>query len=277
MERAQHSEAGGVVAAQDIAASLSCVKTAIMDVLLQIDYIRLQENPRIEADYAVKVGYLENELLEVQVAARRAKRKLTLAQAAANRGVKLQESALEAQLDEEFAEWTRRIEQAVSRFYVLVDYRCGLQALSNAESEELRHLYRMLVKRLHPDVNPEQSEKDTRLFLMAQSAYASGDVSVLRSLVSALGLEDNAEEGLSDAPVLMEAQLAVLEEQLLLHREKLEALKQEFPYKYREKLADAAWVVRRVGELNTLIEEWRAVQYEYDHRFHSRFSGKLGG
>lgn len=277
MERAQHNEAGGVVAAQDIAASLSCVKTAIMDVLLQIDYIRLQENPRIEADYAVKVGYLENELLEVQVAARRAKRKLTLAQAAANRGVKLQESALEAQLDEEFAEWTRRIEQAVSRFYVLVDYRCGLQALSNAESEELRHLYRMLVKRLHPDVNPEQSEKDTRLFLMAQSAYASGDVSVLRSLVSALGLEDNAEEGLSDAPVLMEAQLAVLEEQLRLHREKLEALKQEFPYKYREKLADAAWVVRRVGELNTLIEEWRAVQYEYDHRFHSRFSGKLGG
>ncbi len=277
MERAQHNEAGGVVAAQDIAASLSCVKTAIMDVLLQIDYIRLQENPRIEADYAVKVGYLENELLEVQVAARRAKRKLTLAQAAANRGVKLQESALEAQLDEEFAEWTRRIEQAVSRFYVLVDYRCGLQALSNAESEELRHLYRMLVKRLHPDVNPEQSEKDTRLFLMAQSAYASGDVSVLRSLVSALGLEDNAEEGLPDAPVLMEAQLAVLEEQLRLHREKLEALKQEFPYKYREKLADAAWVVRRVGELNTLIEEWRAVQYEYDHRFHSRFSGKLGG
>ena len=277
MERAQHSEAGGVVAAQDIAASLSCVKTAIMDVLLQIDYIRLQENPRIEADYAVKVGYLENELLEVQVAARRAKRKLTLAQAAANRGVKLQESALEAQLDEEFAEWTRRIEQAVSRFYVLVDYRCGLQALSNAESEELRHLYRMLVKRLHPDVNPEQSEKDTRLFLMAQSAYASGDASVLRSLVSALGLEDNAEEGLPDAPVLMDAQLAVLEEQLRLHREKLEALKQEFPYKYREKLADAAWVVRRVGELNTLIEEWRAVQYEYDHRFHSRFSGKLGG
>ena len=173
MERAQHNEAGGVVAAQDIAASLSCVKTAIMDVLLQIDYIRLQENPRIEADYAVKVGYLENELLEVQVAARRAKRKLTLAQAAANRGVKLQESALEAQLDEEFAEWTRRIEQAVSRFYVLVDYRCGLQALSNAESEELCHLYRMLVKRLHPDVNPEQSEKDTRVAAVERTPGAA--------------------------------------------------------------------------------------------------------
>ncbi len=56
-------------------------RARIADLLLEIDDIVLQQNPQIEAEYATKIGYLENDLLKWQIAARRSKRRLALARA----------------------------------------------------------------------------------------------------------------------------------------------------------------------------------------------------
>ncbi|MBR3181089.1 MAG: hypothetical protein IKF56_00350, partial [Eggerthellaceae bacterium] len=51
----------------ELHAQIEELRAKIVDTLMQIDYITLQENPRIKADYAVKAGYLVNELLRAQV------------------------------------------------------------------------------------------------------------------------------------------------------------------------------------------------------------------
>ena len=59
---------------EELLQQIEDVRQEITSVLLEIDQITLQTNPQIEADYAVKIGCLENELLQAQIAARRAKR-----------------------------------------------------------------------------------------------------------------------------------------------------------------------------------------------------------
>ena len=91
-------------------------RSRIAELLLEIDDITLQVNPRIEAEYATKIGFLENELLKWQIAARRARRRYSLAQARANAGESFAEDEFEAQLDEELAEWDALLARSVEVF-----------------------------------------------------------------------------------------------------------------------------------------------------------------
>lgn len=63
-----------------------------------------------------------------------------------------------------------------------------LPKLSSAESSELLSLYRMLAKRLHPDLNPIQDPATKNLWLRVGEAYRHGDSNGLRA--AALMLED---------------------------------------------------------------------------------------
>lgn len=65
---------------------ISEARARIAELLLETDNIVLQVNPHIEAEYATKIGYLENDLLKWQIAARRSKRRYALAQARVNSG-----------------------------------------------------------------------------------------------------------------------------------------------------------------------------------------------
>ncbi len=62
------------------------LKKSIAKAILEFDHIRLQINPQIEAEYALKIGCYENELLMSEIAARREKIRWTLLLAAVNSG-----------------------------------------------------------------------------------------------------------------------------------------------------------------------------------------------
>ena len=80
-----------VVSMEDVKAGTASqivdARARIAELLLEIDHIVLQVNPQIEAEYATKIGYLENDLLKWQIAARRARRRHALAQARVNCGI----------------------------------------------------------------------------------------------------------------------------------------------------------------------------------------------
>lgn len=50
------------------------------------------------------------------------------------------------------------------------------------EAAELKRLYHIIVKRLHPDLNPDTSDDEKELFAQAQSAYKNGDIDLMRNL-----------------------------------------------------------------------------------------------
>lgn len=254
-----------VVALRD---EIRSVRDAIIDILARIDDIQLQQLPQIRAEYALKLGCWEQALLEAELAGRRARRRLALAQAQANRGEKPQMDAIESQLDAELAEWTTNAEQARLAYEHALAYLTGSRAMSKAEAGELKRVYRVLVKRLHPDARGGGNEQHAALFLLAQSAYKTGDVDALRSLeVATRHLEPEGDD-LDDADDLalleQELELARIEEGVM--RERLRELEDGEEMRLGRLLADPEWLAARTTELRLAVEGWERVKRDCDER-----------
>ena len=252
-------------------------RARIAELLLEIDDIVLQINPHIEAEYATKIGYLENDLLKWQIAARRARRRYALAQARANSGEAFAADEFEAQLDEELAEWESLLARNVDAFLAAAERMSSSKPLSPSESRELKQLHRELIKRLHPDLHPGQPEEAARFFMVAQAAYENGDLQVLRSVaVATEGMGDEAGgTRLTEDEEAAELELVFAHERVV--EQQLEELKSSNPYALGARLADGEWVVRRTSGLKAQIEEQKAAAQAYDERFRKLVGGAGDG
>ena len=254
-------------ALQELNDLLDQARTILSNLLFEIDDIELQVNPRIKVDYSVKIGCFENELLKAQIEARRAKRKLALAQARANRGISIVDAELEENLQEEFAQWEAELSARVSEYIQNLEVRASTTALSAQDSRELKRLHRTLIKRLHPDANIGCEEECERFFLLAQAAYEHGDLELLKSVEAStrhLGKNSGAFPTEAEAS----AELEIVNARIEVCRGKLELLKSSNPYLLKDKLDDAAWVTKTVLDLKGQTEQHaRACEYylaQYD-------------
>ena len=264
------------ISEQTFAQLIKEARAEIARILFEIDDITLQINPRLEAEYAVKIGCLENSLLKWQIAARRAKRAYTLAQARINAGEQPDDDLIEAQLDQEFEAWEAKLKESVDRFLTATERMAGKHLMSRADSRRLTKLHRTLVKRLHPDLHPNQSEEEKRFFAMAQAAYELGDLEMLRSIeLSTQGMGDEDEDvsvdNLPDDEAA--AELELVRAQVRVHDDQLEELKRKPPYCFKEKLEDGNWVIESTCELKGQIETQKQAEAEY-RRAYAKLVGR---
>ena len=122
--------------------------------------------------------------------------------------------------------------------------------------EELKSLYHKIVKALHPDMNPDISEREKQLLDDAIKAYSAGDLDKLREIAEIIDESDisgrfpNTQEGIEG--------LKALREQLIRRRKTLESdiegIKNSFPYNMVDFLADDEAVAARQEELMRIIE-----------------------
>ena len=252
----------------ELSPAIEDLRAQIAACLMEIDEITLQVNPRIEADYALKIGCWENALLESQLAARRAKRRLAMAQAAANQGSAVSEDEIEQQLDREFADWERQVRAAMDDHLKKMEERAASRPMAPAEAREFKALHRGIIKRLHPDLHPELGLEGRRYFEIAQAAFKAGDLDLLRSVDTVtMHLEPEPQP---EAPMPEDEQVAVTEllaAQLRLVQERLEALKNARPYALLDQLADPDWIERTVDGLKAQIARQDEACKAYDLRY----------
>jgi len=76
--------------------------------------------------------------------------------------------------DEELRKWEEEALELIKKINY-AEYIDGLPRLSDADSRELRKLFRQLVRRLHPDLNPKLPENFQYLWarVLAFSAMAN--------------------------------------------------------------------------------------------------------
>ncbi len=245
---------------------LVATRRRIIEVLFEIDEIHLQVNPQILAEYAGAVGYLENDLYSWQLKARRLRRKATLLRAAVNRGETLSNEELNAALDVEFQAWEEELSRRMADQLARLEYLTGSRELSPSETAEVKRLHRLLVKRLHPDIHPGQSDEERRFFAIAQAAYKAGDLQSLEAVATATEYLDEplgsvgAGGGEQDAAV----DLAMAEVQLNVLLGQLEELKSGHPYILRELLGSPRELARVRRDLKVRIAEQRKVAEAYE-------------
>ena len=216
--------------AEQLRAQIKELRQQIIHLIAEMDHIHLQEIPAIQADYAVRIGSWETRLIEAELAYRRAKRKLTLVQMRLNRPnsqtLEEMDAELEEQLERELADWQERVDMALKELHEQIARQTSMVYLSKGETKRIKELYRILVKRLHPDLHLEDAEYFSELFQIAQSTYKNGQLDLLEALeLSTRSLEQGDEqiENLDEQELGCALELIVIERDLM--QEKLDELR----------------------------------------------------
>jgi hypothetical protein len=244
---------------------ISNARNVVAGIIAEIESITLHQNPSIETEWQVKVGVWENRLLEAQIAMRRAKRKLALAQACANRGESIDDELIESQLDTEFTEWKEQLSAAVGAYQQAVVAHMHTVHIDPTKAGQLKRLFRILAKRLHPDIRPSDDEAAQMMFFLAKAAYKQGDVEMLESLEVSTRRMD-ADEKMPQTVDEAEAELALLMAQAGVLEKRKQDLMAEKPFCLKKLLKDEAWLANHIGKLQDEIAECEKAETLYRDR-----------
>ncbi|MDO5714355.1 MAG: hypothetical protein Q4Q07_07975 [Tissierellia bacterium] len=233
------------------------LKVEVCMILLERDELKYVECENIEMAYLLSFGSLEYRAYELHCQVLRVKRKISIIQRLKNRQEKINVMDIEDLLDQEFAEYRKKLEEQMNKLKDAID-RSQWDVLSEEDAKECKKLYRMIVKALHPDLNPNVTPTQLNLLQNAIEAYERGDLHTLRIL--SLMVEDSREEEF----------LGNSMEQLLRERDNLldameniqieiATIKSNYPYTMKALLNDPDQMKERKRALNERILELEEV------------------
>ncbi len=209
--------------------------------------------------YIQKLGYLQMELFKVQAEAARLKTKLNLIQAAINRSEQPDLRQIEQQVEQKMKIHYEKIAEQAKALEASKSVLTNL--LSEEDSLNLRETFRVLCKRPHPDLNPNQGEQEKDLFVKVKAAYDLKDIKGLQTIL--LYLDDSQKEDLTKLTQSeRERRIKVLEDNIAALKEKIEKLRQSFPFNIEKQITDEEYILRKQAEIR---EQCRVAQEEADH------------
>jgi len=119
-----------------------------------------------------------------------------------------------------------------------------------------KDLYRKIVKKLHPDMNPDVTEHELELFHRAAKAYEEGDIMTLQAIydeVYGLDTEMLSQEESMETLISLREQLL---ERIAKAIEEIEVIKEEFPYTEKAFLDNPEAVKEMQDAIIQLIQEY---------------------
>ena len=236
-----------------LAAEVASLREELAARLAEVDELVEFVRPNLLALYQVRLGPSELKLLAAKYELARVKRAIDLAQAALNAGKRPDPAGIEATLERESAAWTERLEAAAKKLQEAHKHLKGL--LSKGESEELRTLYLALVKRLHPDLHPDLTDEEKKLWHTVQEANRLNDLSGMRALLALVEGKILPKE--TPAMDALAHEKEVLARHVETQRKKIASLRSEPPFTIERELNDEAWVKVRCEALAGEAEELR--------------------
>ena len=240
----------------------------LVALLTECDTLVQTVKPNLLAIYQTKIGVWELRVLQAKFKVARLRRQMELAQVSINRGERPNLAAIECALEEEFLAWISKLEDAAQRIRS-AEHRLQ-HLLSPADDRELKKLYYALAKRCHPDVNPNLTDDQRRLWARAQAAYETGDLPEMRALVLL------AEKSAAVPPVksldALRRDQATLEKQIAATLKKLDQIERQPPFTLRAQLEDELWLTNRRRELDDQAATLRSQADTLDSRWQQLLS-----
>ena len=167
------------------------LKDQLSQLIFEYDYLINQICPEIERQYVLEFGLFEYELYKLELKIDKLKRKIQLIQIEINHENEVDLNKIDEILAHEFEEYEKQLQAQIDEIKSLEDIKT--KELSDEEFKKLKKLYKLLIKRLHPDLNPNQTFLEYNLFLSTVKHFENGDLKGLES-ISAILPEKGAEE-----------------------------------------------------------------------------------
>jgi hypothetical protein len=236
-----------------LAADVAALRDELAALLAEVDELVEFVRPNLLALYQVRLGPAELDLLSARYGLARVKRAIELAQAALNTGRKPDPGRIEAALERESTNWADLLATAAKKLAGAQQHLKGL--LPKEESEELRRLYLLLVKRLHPDLHPDLADGEKKLWHRVQEANRLNDLAGMRALLALVDAKGVPEE--TPALDVLAHEKDVLSKHVVAQRKKIAVIRSAPPFTMARELNDEVWVRARRGTLAAEAERLR--------------------
>lgn len=230
------------------------LRTELSMLVLERDELQYVTCVNIETAYMLELGALEYKAYEFQCTALRMKRKAELIRAKKNRQETVDIRKIEDTLDDEFAEYQAKRDEQIKKMNDALT-RSKFDVLSDKDSAELKKLYQLIVKALHPDLNPDVSEAQLQLFYNAVDAYKNGNLNALRIIGEMVGTSQPIVEDEDALETLRKEhdRLVVLVKGI---SEDITAIKGKYPYTMKSIIEDNDKKEEKRNDLNRLVDEY---------------------
>ncbi|MCR5026349.1 MAG: hypothetical protein K6A34_02755 [Methanobrevibacter sp.] len=219
------------------------LKEKLTQLIFEYDHLIDQVCPEIERDYVLEFGMSEYELYKIELEIDKLKRKLQLIQIEINNENEVNLDKIEEKLNEEFDEYEKQLQAQIDEIKLLEN--TDVRKLSESETKKIKKIYRMLIKRLHPDLHPNLSYLEISLFYKATNAFKKGDLKELESVVALL--PDESVEEISE--------IDNLKELVKYYEDKIAEVKSEYPYNKKELLSNKKSIEDYKKMIMDLIED----------------------
>jgi len=241
-------------------AEFDAMENKFLETLMARDHLLFHEAELLKAEYMEKVGMLEFKLFEFQITYQRLKRKLELIRQKINCQEKVNLQAIEYKLDAEYAEYEEKIATRLAEISELLNIT---GVLDKDESKEQKSLYKELVKRLHPDLNPGLTEEQYDLFIKVVRAYQNSDTSTLRRIAMLTDKISNADANKYEAKKL---RYQSLKKACVEMEKEMADIRKGFPFDKVEFLKSKQAVQQRQSELQASLDEYKEKYAELESK-----------
>ena len=240
----------------DFLSLIQQLETELSELVYDRDKLLYHICPKLQAEYMLSIGKLEYAVFEYQCKILRIKRKIDIIQAFLNREQSYNITEIEKQLDKEYREYTEKLleKQKEIESARLKNSSYG-KPLTDEEASELKKLYTLIVKKLHPDINPDTTEEQHAQFVDAVNAYKNANLSELRIIYLLLEKTSVTETVNSMDKLKTRKELLINEKEYLLNE--IQNIKEKFPYTVKDLLQNEVELKNKINELSNQLTEYQ--------------------
>lgn len=255
------------------------LQNEISVLLCQRDNYVFQVIPNVEMDYRIKIGALEYKVFEFQCKILKIKRKVELVQQALNHEKKPDLLRIESVLNQEQADYEQKLEKMKEEVLKAMDRNQSMGTLPPEDMEKIKKIYFKVVRKLHPDLNPQIGEKERKLLLKAVNAFERGSVEDLEIIevmikdiehADPVGTHESSESAIAELAKELD-RLTGIKIRLM---EKIQNIENSFPCNQIKFLSNPSEVEKRKSELNAMLDAYEVTYEKYEKHLEILLEGE---
>lgn len=216
-------------------------------------------------EYNRTFGELILKVFEKKVEGIRKKKTLEYCQTFKNHGKNVDMAGLQTYLERQLAEYEKRLKDMVEEN----EAAKSTGTVTEAELLQIKRIYRRMVKKIHPDINPltNTNEELKSLWQRLVIAYECNELKELKETEVLINtLMAKLDMG------VMEIEIPDIEVKIAELEEEIERIMNTDPYQYRYLLEDEAAVAEKKKALEEELREYE----EYSNRLEEMLNSVLG-